>query len=279
VTIYRSDEGRRAVQDWCRDRLAAWDQPHRTATISSPIGATHVVTSGNGPDLVLIPGTNFAAATWLDLVAALADRFTVHAVDLPGQPGLSADERTRGGARRHGEWLAAVLTGLDLDGPTVAAHSLGAVGALRATSAGASVGRLVLLDPAGLMRLTVSAAVLRPTLPWLRAPNVATSANLLRMMMAPGAVPEHDLVTWMALVGQHVRTSLAPGPIAPQDLRRIQGTPIRVVSGRHDAFLPPNRLRRAGARRLPAADLEVVPDAGHLLPHERPDAVLAALDL
>ena len=277
MTIYRSDEGRRALQDWCRQRLAAWDHPHRSTTVPTPIGTTHVVTTGSGPDLVLVPGTNFAAATWLDLVAALSDRYTVHALDLPGQPGLSADDRIRGGSKRHGEWLAAVLTGLGLDRPTVVGHSLGAVGALRGAAAGAHADRLVLLDPAGLMRLTVSAAVLRPTLPWLRAPNVVTSANLLRMMMAPGAEPDHDLVMWMTLVGQHVKTSLAPGPVAPQDLRRLRDTPIRIVSGGHDAFLPPTRLRRAAARRLPTAELEIVADAGHLLPHERPDTVLAAL--
>ncbi len=39
--------------------------------------------------------TNFAAATWLDLVASLASTHAVNAIDLPGQPGLSEPHRPR----------------------------------------------------------------------------------------------------------------------------------------------------------------------------------------
>lgn len=58
--------------------------------VDTEIGATHVVTAGAGEPLVLVPGTNFAAAAWLELVDDLAAMHLVHAIDLPGQPGLSA---------------------------------------------------------------------------------------------------------------------------------------------------------------------------------------------
>ena len=271
--IYRSEQGRDAIRGWCRDRLAAWGHPHETREVSTVLGVTHVVTAGEGPDLAMVPGTNFAAATWLDLVEGLAAAHTVHAVDLPGQPGLSDGERPRGAVRRHGAWLAGVVDALGLQRPAVVAHSLGAVAALRAPAAGARLGRLVLLDPAGLVRLRVGWDVMRPTIPWLRHPDAVTSDALLRMMMAPGHRPSADLVEWMALVGTHVRTSLAPSPVAVAELGSVGDLPIEVLCGQHDAFLPPSRLARGMTRRLPGRGVDAVDGAGHLLPHERPELV------
>lgn len=64
---------------------------HRVSTL----GSTHVVSAGDGRPLVLLPGTNFCAAAWLDLIGVLAATHRVHAIDLPGQPGLSHGQRPR----------------------------------------------------------------------------------------------------------------------------------------------------------------------------------------
>lgn len=40
----------------------AWDHPHHARMVPTTRGFVHVVTAGDGPDLVLLPGTNFAAA-------------------------------------------------------------------------------------------------------------------------------------------------------------------------------------------------------------------------
>lgn len=274
MTIYRSPEGQREVRQWCAQQLAAWGHPHTMRTLPTSLGSTHVVTSGSGPPVVLLAGTNFAAATWLPLIASLSARHTVHAVDLPGQPGLSAPQRPRRGMPRYGEWLVQLLPTLDASTSTLVGHSLGAAVVMQAMSSGPLAAHAVLLDPAGLMRLRVSAAVLRPTLPWMRRPDERTSAALLRMMMAPGAVPDLDLVRWMSLVGRHVRTSLAPSPLPDPVVARLRCRHVHVLSGRSDPFLPPDRLRRAVRRRLPGASFEPVDGAGHLLPHEQPEVVL-----
>ncbi len=238
TTIYRTAEGMHAVRTWCQARLSAWDHPHHARVVPTTLGSVHVVTAGNGSDVVLLPGTNFAAATWLGLIASLAARHTVHAVDLPGQPGLSASDRPNRAAKRQGSWLADMLSTLGTQRPVLVAHSLGAVAALRAAAAGLATRRLVLVDPAGVMRLKVSMQVMRPTVPWLRKPDPATFEALLTMMMADGHHPGPDLVTWMSLVGQNVRTSLAPSPLPDQILRDLADTRIDVIAGETTSSFP-----------------------------------------
>jgi pimeloyl-ACP methyl ester carboxylesterase len=49
-----------------------------------------------------------------------------------------------------------------------------------------------------------------------------------------------------------------------------------VLVGSRDV-LTPVRLGRSIARRIPGATLEVLPDAGHILPLERPAEIIAAI--
>jgi pimeloyl-ACP methyl ester carboxylesterase len=272
--IYRSDEGQDEIRTWCSTRLAAWDTSHETRVVDTELGATHVVTAGDGPPLMLVPGTNFAAATWLTLIDLLASTHRVHAVDLPGQPGLSDPGRRKPESGAFGRWLVVLSEAVDALHPTLVGHSLGGLVGLHAAAGGAELERLVLLDPAGLRRLSVTPRVLRATLPWLRHPDARSAEGLLQMMMAPGGDPDGELVEWMALVGRHVRSSMAPPAINDAGLARLAGVRVDILCGEHDVFLPPQKLRRAAARRLPTASFAAIPGAGHLLPHEQPGPIL-----
>jgi pimeloyl-[acyl-carrier protein] methyl ester esterase len=44
----------------------------------------HITVRGEGPDLVMLHGWSMHSAVWHDLADALASRFTLHLVDLPG---------------------------------------------------------------------------------------------------------------------------------------------------------------------------------------------------
>ena len=275
MSIYRSTAGRDAIRAFAVDALDRWDVDHSRDHMASTLGPTHIVTAGDGDPLVLLAGTNFCAATSLELIGMLVATHRVLAIDLPGQPGLSHDERPRRPRDAYGSWLADLLPRIT-DAPAVlVGHSLGARVVLQAVAAGAPAAGMLLIDPAGLIRLRVTPRVMAPTLPWLRRPDADTSEVLLRMMMAPGHGPPPSLTTWMSLVGRHVRTSLAPAPVPASTRRRTAGTPCVVVAGRHDAFLPTGPLSRAVARMLPGVPFHLVSYAGHLLPHERPDAVVA----
>ncbi|MFI9297083.1 alpha/beta fold hydrolase [Streptomyces gardneri] len=72
----------------------------------------------------------------------------------------------------------------------------------------------------------------------------------------------------MTLVARHARSSGAPG-LAHVPSRSV---PRRVVTGEHDVFLPPRRLRPA-VRRTLGVELGVVAGAGHLVIEERPDRI------
>ncbi|GGZ25792.1 hypothetical protein GCM10010387_19210 [Streptomyces inusitatus] len=236
---------------------------------------THTVLAGSGATtVVFVPGTNFNAATSLPLATALiAASHRVLLVDVPGQPGLSSGERGLSGGRLswYGAWLSEVIEKIPSGPVAVMGHSFGAAIALSSDSP--HINRLLLVSPGGLTRLRLTTTVLTASTAWFLRPTPPRSARLLRAMLAPGNSPRDELVDWMTLVARHARSSGAPGAAALS----TRPIPRLVVTGEHDVFLPPRRLRPA-VRATLGAELGIVPEAGHLVVEERPAHLAGLLD-
>ncbi|MFJ9887301.1 alpha/beta fold hydrolase [Streptomyces sp. NPDC091287] len=281
TSVYRSEQARAEVRRWCVHRIDGSDLARACSDVVTSAGVTGVVTAGpeprdGEPSVVLLPGTNMNAALCLPVAEAIARERHVVLLDLPGQPGLSADGRPR--TKRsswYGKWLTEALESA-VPGPVVVVgHSLGGAVAL-ACDAPQIVGR-VLLSSAGITRLRVPVPLLAATVPWLLRPTVARSTALVRRMAAPGQGHVADgLGEWMDLVGRCCRTSLAPPPLPSGLLELRRSVPALVVAGRFDPFLPPRHLGPAARRRL-GAEFRVIEGAGHLLLEESPEAVLVAV--
>lgn len=272
-SIYRSDQGRSAIVEWCEGRLAGLAGPHRRQTLDTGLGAAHVVTLGDvGPTIILLPGTNFNVASWLELATALAEGHTVVCIDLPGQPGLSAPERHRHANDLYGVWLAETLKQIGVGACTLVGHSLGARIALAASVHIPGARSVIAFDPAGLVRLRISTTLLLVSGRWFRKKDAVSSRGLLSLMTARGYdVPEH-LVEWMTLIAQHTRTTLAPPPLPPMRLKAIE-IPVRTLIGDQDIFLPQRRVRW-GIRKMRNIKVQWVENAGHLMPLEHPDVAV-----
>jgi pimeloyl-ACP methyl ester carboxylesterase len=226
--------------------------------------------------VVLVPGTNTNGAVYRHLAHVLAARWPTVVLDVPGQPGLSAEVRPRRGRSAwYGQWLTEALEQA-VPGPALAVgHSLG--GAIVLASGSPQIVGRVLLSSAGLVRLAVPAAAVAAAVPWLSRPTVPRAARMLRQMVAPGGSVPDELAEWMALVARCCRSSLAPSPLPSRLLAERRAVPCLVATGRHDVFLPPRRVGPAAQRHL-GARLHVLEGSGHLLLDEVPDEIVALVE-
>lgn len=279
MDIYRSDAGRDAVRAWCTGQLQRRLPSAHRRVVDSPLGPTHLMTSGIGPrDVLLLPGTNMNAATSVPLIRALAGSGRVTVADLPGQPGLSAGDRPQADLiGRYRAWLDHVLALVSGERTALlVGESRGAAVALCA-SPRRRVAGLLLAAPAGLIDARVTPAVLRASLPWLLRPTATTSARMLTMMYGEQTVADHDQLTeWMTLVARHAHSSLSPSPLPNPIVTEWRSTPCQVLVGDHDRFFSPRRVQPAAAGLLRAATT-VLPDGGHLLSHTSPKAIAEAV--
>ena len=280
VSAYINPASSEVIGLWCTEQLQGWGTPHRRWTIETSAGSTRVVALGrtheSAPVVVVVPGTNMNTAASLPFLAELATRYRVIALDVPGQPGLSAPRRPRRDRLAwYGRWLDEVLEQTVPDTAVLLGHSLG--GAIAMACPPERVAGRVLIAPAGLVRLKVPPRLLPATLAWLAAPSPDRTHRLLRLMTGPEHAVTPHLVEWMTLVARYCRTTLAPAPLPPALLDRCRSAPCVVATGAQDIFLPPDRLEPA-VRDLLGTGLHVFPGCGHLALDDNPAGVVELVD-
>jgi pimeloyl-ACP methyl ester carboxylesterase len=251
--------------------------PSRTYTLSTPSGDVPVTVTESGTDgrpvLLLHGGAGPDSVTGFgDLLAA---RFPFRALS-PVYPGFAGTARP-GWLDSVGQLagvLRALLEELDLTGVIVVGSSVGGwVAAELALAAPDRVGRLVLIDPAGLDSADHPIADFFSLTPDQLAE--LSWANPEGHRIDPAAMPEARRAI---LAGNRAALAAYGGRLMadPSLAARLGGitAPTLVVWGEADRIVTP-AYGKEYAAAIPGAKFTVLPAAGHLPLLETPEAVLA----
>ncbi len=127
-SIYKSHSGQNEIMALYNKVLAQWPVFCQHMIAPTRYGDTFAVASGDAfaPPLVLIPGSGSNSATWAYDIIEYSKYFHVYAVDIPGEPGKSNQNRFSWGGPAFSEWLDDVLDGLKVDKVILGGMSLGA---------------------------------------------------------------------------------------------------------------------------------------------------------
>lgn len=249
--------------------------------------------AGSGHPLVLIHGLGGAASNWRTLAPGLAERFRVLVPELPGHGGsspLPAPTGVEGFADR----VALVLDAEGCSSATVAGHSFGGATALvLAERRPELVDGLLLVAAAGVSSARRRAQYLLE-ISFLLQPGkliasyrrrFAGTATGRRLAFRRWGAHDPEALDPAAAEGLlagpslHADTATAGRALYSWDVRErlhAVGCPTLVLWGANDNQLAVEDAIDL-ARRL-RAPLRIAAGCGHLLPMERPDVFLDALD-
>lgn len=264
-------------------------------TISVGGRRTRVIESGpaDGEPVLCVHGLGGWAENWRATLAALGDAgFRAAAIDLPGfgeseaAPGASY---FRGEDALYARSVADALDGLGMRSAHVLGHSLGgAVAYMGTVSAPERVRSLTLVAPGGL-GLELPWPLRLGSVPFIRlllrpGTRAAARAGLASCFRDPRRIPPSLLEE----CDRYARSSI------PETLRVLQAGvtlrglrrdvrsewlsrsaryrgPVLVVWGEDDLVLPPAHAG-AATELFPRAVVRTIPDAGHLVMVEQPEA-------
>ncbi|MFB9906978.1 alpha/beta fold hydrolase [Allokutzneria oryzae] len=276
MRIYRTTGGGEAVQRRYEELLDMWPVPAERVTVPTRFGETFVLVFGaeDAPPLLALQGSGGNAAMWLPNAEELAKRHRVYAVDVVGEPGLSAPNRLELGTEEHALWMDDVLQGLGLKEPVaVVGISLGGWLAIDyASRRPERVSRLALLVPGGVGKFRKGLVV--KLLAYSLLGELGRRKSLASAIGVGGPVNE-----WSSTIGDFVllifkhfkpRTGL---PTFDDDALRRLSMPVFVMVGAKDPMMDSATTARRFRESVPHAMVQVLPEAGHDLSHQIPEVL------
>ena len=280
-TIYKSDTGKRRVEESYRSLLNQWPEPVDFVTVPTREGDTFVVVSGpeTAPPLVLLHGSMGNAITWLGEISAYAKHFRCYCVDIVGEPGFSAPSRPDLNTEASALWLDDVLTGLGIDKASFVALSLG--GLIAFDYAARRPGRVTALAgiaPAGICR---TKNVLFRFLPlffmgeWGKQKMREAVTGKLFVDNAPGAVAFR---AFFDLIADEFRPRMERLPMLSDAQVSGLDFPVLAIVGGKDVLLNTDDTRDRLRALAPQANVDYRPAARHYIAGTEKDIVPFLLD-
>jgi len=267
ATLFRSENAKTLVHARYRSLLDNWPVPRRELTLPTRYGHTFVIVCGpeNAPALLLLHGGATTSAMWGRSVRLWAEHFRVYAVDIIGEPGLSAPARPSLRSDAYVRWLEDLWSALGLSRASMVGASLGGLLALQyAAEHPARVKKLVLLAPAGIAPVRVGYLISAVPLFFL-GPHGRRKALELVMGLAPEERTEEakEFLSFFELILAHHVVRTQPIPVVSESTLRKLTMPVLVVVGARDIVFRAETMRRRIASFVPDARTLVLEKAGH----------------
>jgi pimeloyl-ACP methyl ester carboxylesterase len=257
--------------------------------------------AGSGPALLLIHGVGDNSKAWECVHAKLAQRFTVIAPDLLGH-GESDKPHADYSLPAFANGMRDLLAVLGIDRVTVVGHSFGGGVAMQfAYQYPELVERIVLVSAGGVSK-DVSIALRLAAMPMgsealatLRAPGVMPAIRLLGRAIGKAFGSTQfgrdtgDLVGLLeGFLEPRALSAFARTLRSVVDARGqyvtmldrvnlVQHMPVQVIWGEDDPIIPVEHARMAHAA-IPASQLEIFEDSGHIPFNDHPDRFIEVVE-
>lgn len=263
--IYTSDEGRRELRRRYQELLTRWPVASERLRVPTREGETFVIASGprDAPPLLLLHGSGTTCVMWMGDVATWARQFRVYAVDLIGEPGLSAPSRPPLDSEAYALWLDDVLDGLGLSRVSLVGASLGGWMAVDyAIRRPDRVDRLALLCPGGIGRQKAGFAF-RALLLLLLGERGRRRVLDLVMGEAPSGGGHATYLGYASQISRHFRPRRERLPVFGDEALAGLTMPVLVIVGGRDVMLDSRDTERRVRRLVRHASVRFLPDAPH----------------
>lgn len=267
--VFASAEAADAVLRQYREVLERWPVAKTELQVPTREGSTFVIACGPkaAPPVVLLHGSLGNSAAWMGAVPLWAQKFRLYAVDLIGEPGLSARVRPKLRSDAYALWLGDVLAGLGLARAAFIGASLGGWVALDyASRKPQAVQALALIGPAGVGR---QKNFLLKAVPLLLLG--AWGRRKLREIVfgpAPEVSPEAGgfLASLMENMGKAVKPRVVLVPkLSEKALQRLH-MPVLAIAGGRDVLFDAADMRDRLERNAPQAEICFLEEGHHFLP-------------
>jgi pimeloyl-ACP methyl ester carboxylesterase len=269
TSLYKTPESERAVRERYLEILQRWPKPNQQLRVPTRQGETFVIAGGKeqAPPLLLLHGALANSSAWIRDVARWAEYFRVYAVDVIGEPGLSAPSRPPLASDAHMLWLDDVLEVLSIRRASLVGISLGGWLALDyATRRPERIASLAVLCPGGIGRQKVGTAIKAALLRLCGQWGIRKTREMILGRMPANLPPAaQKYIEFMLLIFNNFRPRMVKLPIFGDAALQRLTMPVMAIVGGKDVLLDSDETKRRLETNVPHAEVRYLVETGHLI--------------
>jgi pimeloyl-ACP methyl ester carboxylesterase len=264
VSLYKSLQGEKIVKETYEEILKKWPVACKTHHISTQFGTTFVIESGNTTQepLILLHGASSNSLSWMGDVTVFSQYYHVFTIDIIGEPGFSAETRPSLEGSGYSDWLAEVLTFLNLSKVSIIGLSQGGWIALKfAVAFPERVDKLILLSPAGIVP-TKASFIFKAILYSLFGKK---GAEKLNQYVFGNQIIDPTALEFMNLVMTHFKSRMDKEYIfSDKELSKLS-MPILLIGGAEDIIRSVPAIAERLKKVITNLQVMLIPEKGHVL--------------
>lgn len=223
--------------------------------IETSFGNTNIIQLGNKnkPPLVLLHGSNGCAPVAIEAMIDLANQFNIYAIDVVGQPNLSAAIRPEMKDESYGQWMYEILSRLNIWNVIIVGISFGGFICWKTlTYDERRISRAFLIVPAGIINGNPLAVFRKVFLP-MKLYQWRKKAKYINQFLN-ALFSEHDKFAsaFLSKVLQHFEMDFSQAPLIKKDEAQQIKTPISIIAADNDLLFPGKKLLKRAKNIFPS---------------------------
>ena len=251
-TLFDSPEARSILEALYYQKLDELALSYESVKVETSFGDTHVILTGekDNPPLVLLHGANGCAPIALEALKGLEQNFRIYAIDVIGQPNLSAGTRPSMKDHTYGQWMYELLSRFSIQDAVLVGISLGGFISWKTLVYDEKrIAQAYLIVPAGIVKGNSWTALRKVFLPiklyqWRKKQSYVH--DFLRELFT-----EEDAfaLAFLSQVFLHFNQDFSSIPlISPKEAQQIT-TPLHIIGADQDILFPGEKMIKR-ARKL-----------------------------
>ena len=240
-TFYSSANAKEEILNIYHEKLDELKIEYEFVKAQTSFGETNVISTGNSqkPPIILIHGSNGCAPIALEAMMLLLEHFKVYAIDIVGQPNLSAETRPNLKDTSYGKWVNEILEKLNLNEVIIAGASFGGFICLKTLVTDETrIKKTFLIVPAGIVDGNPLKAIFKIFIP-MKLYMWTKNTKYLRSFLETLFTEEDTFaLNFLSKVFLHFKMDFTLIPkISDEEANNIK-TPVYVVGADTDVFFP-----------------------------------------
>jgi pimeloyl-ACP methyl ester carboxylesterase len=271
-TFFSSPKAKKEIEKLYLQKLDELSIRYEFMNVETTYGDTNIVITGQKEKhpLVLLHGSNGCAPVALEAMIDLIEDFRIYAIDIPGQPNLSAEFRPSMKDAAYGKWMYEILSRLGVRNAFLVGISFGGFVAWKTLVFDEKrISKAFLITPAGIVNGNPMKSILKVFLPMKRYKRQKEMKYVQQFLGELFSEKDEFAEVFLSKVFLHFKMDFSPIPLITKKEAQLIKTPVHIFAADNDLLFPGRKMLKRAKNIFPSLKKTILLEGSKHVPSKQ----------